>query len=190
MKADKVLVIDIEATCWEGYPPKGEVSEIIEIGVVPVDLKSMEIGVGESIYVRPNRSSISSFCTDLTGITPKIIREKGIEYADAITKLTTEYDSRNCPMFSWGNYDREMFWRGADMYSCDFPFHLSHFDIKYFFSMWQGTVKMYGLGKALKRLGIEFEGTPHCGRDDAYNTAKILVEMLKSFKYAQNFVRR
>lgn len=36
---DKVLVIDLEATCWENEPPKGQKSEIIEIGVALVDVK-------------------------------------------------------------------------------------------------------------------------------------------------------
>ena len=30
---NKIIIIDLEATCWEGIPPKGEVSEIIEIGI-------------------------------------------------------------------------------------------------------------------------------------------------------------
>jgi len=33
---DQVLVIDIEATCWEGPPPEGLESEIIEIGICPL----------------------------------------------------------------------------------------------------------------------------------------------------------
>ena len=31
-KLDRILVVDIEATCWEGNPPPGQTSEIIEIG--------------------------------------------------------------------------------------------------------------------------------------------------------------
>lgn len=30
---DKIIVIDLEATCWEEQPPAGQVSEIIEIGM-------------------------------------------------------------------------------------------------------------------------------------------------------------
>ena len=190
MKADKVLVVDVEATCWSGQPPKGEYQEIIEIGVVPVDLMKMEIGQGESIYVRPGRSTLSPFCTELTGITHGILRENGVTYDDAIKRLTSEYDSRICTLVSWGDFDRNMFWKGTDLYGSDFPFHKTHFNIKYFFSMWQGGAKLYGLGKALKKMGIEFEGRPHCGKDDAYNTAKILIEMLKSFKFARDFMRR
>ena len=32
-KLDKILVVDIEATCWEGKPPAGEQNEIIEVGI-------------------------------------------------------------------------------------------------------------------------------------------------------------
>jgi len=56
--------------------------------------------------------------------------------------------------------------------------------------MWQRVTKLYGMKGALKRLGLEFKGTPHCGHDDAYNTALIFVEMLKSFEQIQNSVRR
>jgi inhibitor of KinA sporulation pathway (predicted exonuclease) len=37
----RILVIDLEATCWQGDPPPGETSEIIEIGnavLKPVDV--------------------------------------------------------------------------------------------------------------------------------------------------------
>ena len=37
-KLDQILVIDIEATCWEGQPPEHEESEIIEIGICPIDV--------------------------------------------------------------------------------------------------------------------------------------------------------
>jgi len=37
-KLDKLIVIDIEATCWEGDPPEGQAAEIIEIGVCVLDV--------------------------------------------------------------------------------------------------------------------------------------------------------
>nr|MDQ2829840.1 DNA polymerase III [Chloroflexota bacterium] len=39
-KLDQVVVIDVESTCWEGAPPVGEESEIIEIGVCTLDVAS------------------------------------------------------------------------------------------------------------------------------------------------------
>lgn len=31
-KLDRILVVDVEATCWEGDPPPGQISAIIEKG--------------------------------------------------------------------------------------------------------------------------------------------------------------
>ena len=35
------------------------------------------------------------------------------------------------------------------------------------------STKRYGVGAALKKLGLEFEGTAHRGIDDAKNIARI-----------------
>ena len=40
---NKIIIIDLEATCWEGIPPKGEVSEIIEIGICLPSLVKLAI---------------------------------------------------------------------------------------------------------------------------------------------------
>lgn len=34
---DNIIIIDLEATCWEGKPPQGQESEIIEIGICVLD---------------------------------------------------------------------------------------------------------------------------------------------------------
>jgi hypothetical protein len=38
-KLDQIIVIDVEATCWEGHPPANEESEIIEIGLCVMDVQ-------------------------------------------------------------------------------------------------------------------------------------------------------
>jgi inhibitor of KinA sporulation pathway (predicted exonuclease) len=40
VQLDVIIVIDVEATCWEGYPPPGQDKEIIEIGICLVDAKT------------------------------------------------------------------------------------------------------------------------------------------------------
>ena len=32
-KLDQILVVDVESNCWDGPPPDGQESEMIEIGV-------------------------------------------------------------------------------------------------------------------------------------------------------------
>ena len=60
---DKILVIDLESTCWEGPPPLGQVSEIIEVGLVVVDVATLTRGEKRSILVKPVKSQVSEFCT-------------------------------------------------------------------------------------------------------------------------------
>ena len=46
--------------------------------------------------------------------------------------------------------------------------------MKPLFSIAYGITTDLGVGQALEHLGMEFEGTPHRGDDDAYNIARIL----------------
>ena len=66
----KIIVIDLEATCWEGKPPPGEISEIIEIGICVLDQATGAIDKNRGILIKPVHSAISPFCTQLTTITP------------------------------------------------------------------------------------------------------------------------
>ncbi|MFE0418995.1 DNA polymerase III, partial [Streptomyces tendae] len=56
-------VIDLEATCWDGQPPPGEVSEIVEIGLAVVDLDARERVGRPPIRVRPTPTPLSAVCT-------------------------------------------------------------------------------------------------------------------------------
>jgi len=62
-------IVDVEATCWQDGPPAGQVSEIIEIGLTTVDLSLGQRIGRHRILVRPQRSAVSAFCTELTGLT-------------------------------------------------------------------------------------------------------------------------
>ncbi|HHH54067.1 MAG TPA: 3'-5' exonuclease, partial [Bacteroidetes bacterium] len=60
------IVLDLEATCWMGKPPKG-INEVIEIGAVKID------GYGKvkdyfSKLIKPSiNPRLSGFCKKLTG---------------------------------------------------------------------------------------------------------------------------
>ena len=63
---DQIVVVDVEATCWEADPPPHQTSQIIEIGVCLLEAANGERIERESILVRPTQSSVSPFCTHLT----------------------------------------------------------------------------------------------------------------------------
>ena len=56
---DKVIIIDVEATCWEGTTPVDMESDIIEIGICLLDVQSGEITNNKGILVKPERSTPS-----------------------------------------------------------------------------------------------------------------------------------
>jgi len=70
-KLDKIYIVDVEATCWEEKTPDGQISEIIQVGIVEFDLPSGSISSKVGYNIRPQYSEVSEFCTELTGITPE-----------------------------------------------------------------------------------------------------------------------
>ncbi len=178
---DHILVIDVESTCWEGKPPAGQISEIIEVGLCPVDVAKLERLEKRSILVRPTRSTISPFCTDLTTLRPEQFENAG-SLQDAAKILKSEYDSKQRLWASWGDYDRRQFERVCGEFGVSYPFGTSHLNIKTLFAVAIGHHHELGLDGACEKLGIELEGTHHRGDDDAWNIAGILCRLLKQIR--------
>jgi len=184
---DKILILDLESTCWkDNKRPAGQFNDIIEIGLVLYDLRSLDIIENESILVIPTTSEISKFCTSLTGWRPENILPElgglGISFGNAITKLRKEYKSDKFAWASWGDYDRRQFERQCKREGVKYPFGITHTNIKYMFALLRGARRETGVRNALKILGMGFEGSPHKGKDDAKNIARILTKLLMNQK--------
>jgi len=179
--SENVIVIDLEATCWEnGKMPNNGVMEVIEIGICVVSTLTMEISNKQSIYVFPERSEISEFCTSLTGITSSLLEEKAISFSNACKKIKEEYNSGDCVWGSYGEFDRKLLQKQCEQMGVEYPMGARHINIKDLFALKRKLVRPKGLTKALRIINEPFEGIHHSGADDAYNTAKILVWMLKN----------
>lgn len=172
-KLDKILIVDIEATCWEGGAPEGEESDIIEIGICLLDVNTGEITENQGILVKPERSTIGSFCTSLTTITPEMVAEQGIGFKEACAILKKNYLSQSRAWASFGAYDLKHFQRQCAAMGVGYPFSPSHINVKTLFALKKKLMHEEGMGGALKVLGIPLEGTHHRGVDDAKNIAKI-----------------
>ena len=179
-KLDKIIVVDIEATCWQGKPPEGMVSDIIEIGICLLDVHTGEISDNRGIMVKPKRSTISPFCTQLTTITPELVANEGITFKEALRVLRKEYESQSRCWASYGAYDMKQFQRQCSALGRGYPFGPSHINVKTTFALKQKLPYEQGMAGALKILDIPLEGTHHRGVDDARNIAKILWWLLSS----------
>src|SRR6185436_11490207 len=173
----KIIVIDLESTCWEGPPPEGQVSEIIEIGVSTVDVASLQRVDKQSILIKPVRSQISEFCTRLTTLTADDFKATG-SLADATKILKKQFQSQDRLWASWGDYDRRQFERVCREFGVGYPFGISHLNVKTLFAIAHGLDQEIGMDMAYQRLALTMEGTHHRGADDAWNIAGLLTGLL------------
>lgn len=179
----EILVLDLEATCWPGRPPEGQLSDIIEIGmaIVRFDFDTENFYYArldpESIFVKPGRSGISEFCTELTGITEEMVAG-GLPFVDAMEALRKWKDT---PWASWGDYDRNKIERDCSDLGIKYPLAYTHINVKTMWAVLNGY-EPTSLAEAVKIEGYKFIGENHRGSDDALNIALLLRDMVQRHK--------
>ncbi|MCK7552888.1 3'-5' exonuclease [Marinobacter goseongensis] len=126
MRDETILVVDLEATCWEDQTtPAGDAQsvnnmEIIEVGCALATRKGSLLDA-RSFLVRPIRNpELSSFCSELTGITQSMV-DAAPTFPEAIAAMDDWLGDLPDDFIwcSWGNYDRLHLpaGRGAASYS-------------------------------------------------------------------------
>lgn len=180
-KLDRIIVIDLEATCWDGPTPEGQQSEIIEIGVCLLDVNTGERLSKESILVKPERSTVSEFCTELTTLTQADV-DGGVSFERACQILRRKFRVRDRTWASYGDYDRRQFIKQCEETGLKYPFSPTHLNVKNMLAVLYGLPREVGLAKALNVMGLPLEGTHHRGHDDAWNIAALLAKMMQQWR--------
>ncbi len=174
---DQILVIDVESTCWSNHrPPAGQHTEIIEIGICCLDVVRGRIS-RTSLICRPQCSTVSKFCTSLTGYVQSDVDDAS-SFSSQCAALQSKFKSRTRTWASWGAYDRDMFIRQTKRDAVENPMSGNHINIKNLFSLWRGMKVEVGLSDALRIMHWDFAGQQHVGRDDAWNAARLLSAIL------------
>jgi len=169
------LVIDVEATTDENYRtvPRSQ-TEIIEIGAVLVDARTLSPEADFQTFVRPVRHpKLTDFCTRLTTIIQREVDCAPL-FPEAIGLLTRFIGDRDALFCSWGAYDNNQFKQDAKHHKIVLPFGGRHLNVKEQFSAQLGEDRRYGMDGALRRVGLPLVGTHHRGIDDARNIARLL----------------
>lgn len=179
MNYNIINVVDLEATCWSDSQRSGKTSEIIEIGISELEISSMKILSSESIYLTPENSTVSEYCYNLTGISQELLDSKAIPFSKACNILQEKYKSKNRVWASYGYYDLRMFDEQCYRENINYPFGGKHINVKTLFALKYKLQKEVGMDSALKIAKLELEGRHHSGKDDSYNIAKILKEILR-----------
>jgi len=170
---DRIVIFDLEATCWDRGEHNPDEMEIIEIGAVLADAKSMRKLDEFNSFIRPVRNPVlSDFCVDLTSI-----KQTDVDGADTFPTVFTNFlnwmgDLESIRIASWGAYDLKQIQQDCGYHKLTNPFTDRHINLKKQFSnLYAG--KKFGMKRALRLLGLSLEGTHHRGIDDARNIFRI-----------------
>lgn len=173
-----LLLVDLEATCWESNEGRVHEMEAIEFGGAVVRTSDFTNLDTFSIIIRPRvHPQLSDYCTGLTGITQaKVDAGVAFEEVDLLLAGRLFNYKHSVAWASWGNYDRLQLEQDAARWGVPAPLSdLVHFNLKKLFAKKRrikGTRP--SVRKALDITGLQYEGRRHSGADEARNIAKLL----------------
>uniref|UniRef100_A0ACD5UMG6 Uncharacterized protein n=2 Tax=Avena sativa TaxID=4498 RepID=A0ACD5UMG6_AVESA len=186
---DYFLVVDFEATCEKDkriYP-----QEIIEFPSVLVDGSTGRIESAFRRYVRPKHHPVlTKFCRDLTGIRQEDV-DGGVDLGDALclhdawlkaaTAGTGAKKGDGLAVVTWGDWDcRTMLDSECRFKGIAKPAYFNRWiNLRVPFEATLGGGGRTNLQEAVRAAGLEWEGRLHCGLDEARNTARLLVELMR-----------
>lgn len=187
----RLILVDIEATCWETKEEQGDrPNEIIEIGVCELNLRTGVLRDPDSYVVKPRFTEVSPFCTQLTGWTPEQVAEGG-DIGDTLKAIGADYGfDRDTLWGSYGEFDRIKLASDGrasvhglyGIHRGDNPFVRlrSHLNLKTIFALRAGLREEVAMDKALRIAGLPLVGRHHSGADDAYNIARLAWDVLRA----------
>lgn len=177
-KLDRIIVIDVESTCWDDKEEaKRNTSEIIQIGVAALDVNTLSIVQSSEYMVKPAHSKVSPFCTKLTGITQEDV-DDGVSFQEALSSLVEEFQIDQRPWASYGDYDRRQFQHNCRLRGLPYPFGDRHINVKTLVAAAKGWPREEGMDVAMGFIGMPLKGRHHKAGDDAINIANILAFVL------------
>lgn len=173
------LYLDVEQAFWTGPPPPGMKQDIIEIGIVEMDLTTLEMKRPKSFFVRPRRWEISDACTQLTGITAGDI-QTARPFPEVLASLTEEFSPSKHLCCTWGD-DADVIAKTSLEFGLRTPLR-NLLDLARLFRQLLLFKQQPSLGNAIEMLGIQFDGVPHTAMADAINTAHVHAALIRRMR--------
>lgn len=176
---DYYLIIDLEATCADDNSISRQKMEMIEIGAVMLNSKTLQIESEYQTFIKPIlHPLLTEFCKSLTSISQQDVDAAPL-FPDALKYFQSWFNPFDSYLFcSWGDYDKNQFKQDCNLHGVDYPFPGGHLNLKKAFSVAIDSKNKFGMAGALKQIGIQLEGTHHRGIDDARNITRIVQSVL------------
>jgi inhibitor of KinA sporulation pathway (predicted exonuclease) len=183
VRQDKRLHIDFELTCPDDDVPLDVPfePEIIEMGVVELDVQLLELGRRDSYYIKNEYSPVTKRCTELTGITQKTLDKQGRRLSEVFASFSKKYGPGNKAWVAWGS-DKEAVDRDCVRKGVRSPFSEAFFNLGLEFSQMTGIGRSIGLHDALRMLGEEPITEHHRAVNDAIESARVDIFRIKRMR--------
>ena len=175
---NRMLFVDVELTCWEGAPPDGETPELIAFGIVALKTDELAIRREKMFFVRPQLSTISPFCSTLTGITPKEA-EAAPPLPEVVRTIRKTFGQSD--WCAWGR-DDELIRESCERAGAELPFLGCFHDLAAQVRSLLGLTYRPGLDEALERFGLDWEGPQHDALADAKNLARLFMVLARRLR--------
>ena len=168
-----LICFDLELCCWEDRRPLGE---IIAVGAVKLDLATGVIEDRIHYLVQPEIDEVSEFCTQLTGITADMLRKQGRPLTSVLDSLRQRMGGHHKVYASWGN-DAEVLAQECQRKAIESPINQSLNIASLYMLRLRHQGHRLGLQKAMRKSGLEFQGTAHNALVDSENLARLITHM-------------
>ena len=171
----RLIVFDLEATCWE--PEEPERVEILEIGAVDLgrfaDSAVPMEGAEFSEVVRPvTTPALGEFCLNLIPIS-QAEADGADPFPVVFGRFVDWIGDGQFWLGSWGSFDRAQWTLECRRLGLAMPRGFAgHIDFRREFARWK-RVRPPGLKSAMEAAGLTMGGTAHRALDDARNLARL-----------------
>ncbi|KAI8142315.1 ribonuclease H-like domain-containing protein [Fennellomyces sp. T-0311] len=192
---NRLIVLNVAATCDEnnGNPSSVQVtkenSEVIELSFVVIDASKMQVVHTEQIYVKPEQTPLTEYCTQVTGITTDTLESAGTlqnainQLDDYIQREIEAHKLSFCFVTHGGWTLRIQLPREARDKNIDLPPYLSFcrmFDLKQEIQRWQVHHREVSVrSMALKDLCDTFHVDRVTDRSAGLNTCLTTVNVIR-----------
>jgi inhibitor of KinA sporulation pathway (predicted exonuclease) len=179
---ERALYIDLEWNCWDGPPVPGRYQEIIEIGVVEVDLAALETLREKDYRIRPRQLDISIRCMQITGLTASDLRSAP-RFPEVLGQFERDFNPRQMLCCTWGA-DAHVLASECGRHKLACPLR-NRLDVSQLFSQSFLLRQQPSLQNAITIAGLPFDGITHTALADARNTARVHAEIIRRMRCEQ-----
>lgn len=177
----QVVVVSVRTTCWEkGTRPEDEEHEIIEMGMCILDIPTLSIGQPESVILRPQRSKISAFCTELTTLTQEQVDAEGIAFPQLCLQLRY-HKMQEYAWASFGEDHRLLIERECLVRQTPYPLNALHLNVRLLTTFHLQLAQAPSMARTLQMLGLPLQEGRRAG-DATRSCARVLAFFLAQLR--------